>query len=105
MTQLEEKDQKYLFGTLRLVSPKWRPLANQLEIKEVDIIEKNHPHDVERCLEETLRRWIKSDKSSAETLADALDTIEEGGLAREVRKKYNCPEKGERESYRYATDR
>ena len=95
MTQLDEKELKYLLGALRLASPKWRPLANQLEIKEVDIIEKNHPHDVERCLEETLKRWMKSDKSSADTLADALDTIGEGGLARDVRKKYNCAEKGE----------
>ncbi|KAL5494407.1 hypothetical protein EMCRGX_G015737 [Ephydatia muelleri] len=90
MAQLEEKELKYLIGTLRLVSHKWRHLAIQLEVQEVDIIEKNHPHDVERCLEDTLKRWLKSDKSNAEILVSALVTIGEIGHAEEIRKKYNC---------------
>ena len=96
MAQLEERELKYLIGTLRLVSHKWRQLAIQLEVQEVDIIEKNHPNDVERCLEDTLKRWLKSDKSNAEILVSALVNIGEIGHAEEIRKKYNCPN-GERE--------
>ena len=101
MVQLDEKELKFLIGTLHLVSHKWRPLAIQLEIAEVDIIEKNHHHDVERCLEDSLKRWLKSDRATAEALVSALVTIEEVEQAEEVKKHYKC-ETGERERSRYS---
>ena len=94
--QFEEKELKNLSAVLHLVCHKWRPLAIQLDVREVDIIEKNHPSDVERCMEDTLRRWLKSGNATAEGLAEGLDRIDQAGLAREIRKKYNLQPTGER---------
>ena len=43
------------------LSSKWRLLCVRLGIREssLDIIQRNHPHDVESCLYDALREWLK----------------------------------------------
>ena len=93
MTQL---DLKNLSAVFHPISHKWRPLAIQLDVREVDIIEKDHPSDVERCTEDTMRRWLKSGNAAAEGLAEGLDRIDQTRLARDIRKKYHLQPTGER---------
>ena len=55
----------------------------------MNIIKKNYPNDVERCLQDTFNLWLEvCEKPMWSTVVTALRNIEENRLALEIEKKY-----------------
>ena len=62
------------------VAPHWYDFGIQLleneYVDKLNIIEKNHPGDVERCCTEMFKYWLKIDtEASWNKIADALESI------------------------------
>ena len=69
------------------LSSQWKLLSTKLCIKDssLGIIEKNHPSDVQTCLLEALREWLKLNynhqrhsRPSWRRLAKAVKTLDNG---------------------------
>ena len=75
----------------------WFQLGLWLGIKHADleIIERNHEHDNERCKEEMLAFWLKNfSNASRRKLVSALKEINYRNLAKQLQEKYNVPPTG-----------
>ena len=73
------------------VAPHWRELGVQLleneYVEKLNVIEKNHPNDVERCCSEMFNYWLQVDPcASWNKLIGAFEKIERNDLAAKVRK-------------------
>lgn len=73
------------------VASHWYDLGIQLledeYIDKLDVIEKNHPGDVDRCCTEMFKYWLKVDpEADWDKLTDALKEINENSLAAKVKK-------------------
>ena len=69
----------------------WHSLGVNLDLKshQLGTIEKNHPGDDERCRTEMLICWLDSTTTPTwEAVAEALDRMEQGRIADEIRRKY-----------------
>ena len=55
-------------------------------IEQLDIIEKNHPGDVQTCCREMLKYWLQIDTEATwNTLTDSLEGIGKKALAKKVK--------------------
>ena len=69
----------------------WHSLGIYLDLKihQLDIIEKNHHGDIERCRTEMLIAWLNSITTPTwEAIVEALGQMEQGRVADDIRKKY-----------------
>lgn len=69
----------------------WHSLGVNLDLKSYQLgtIEKNHRGDDERCRTEVLICWLDNTTTPTwEAVAEALDQMEQGRVADELRKKY-----------------
>ena len=69
----------------------WHSLGVNLDLKshQLGTIEKNHRGDDERCRTEVLICWLDNTTTPTwEAVAEALDQMEQGRVADELRKKY-----------------
>ena len=69
----------------------WHTLGVKLGLEnhELSIIEENHRGDVERCRTEMLGCWLNNATTPTwEAVAEALDMMNEHGVADTIRKKY-----------------
>ena len=54
----------------------------------LNVIEKNHPHDVQRCCSEMLDLWLRTDtKASWNPLILALEQISQNAIAAKIENK------------------
>ena len=72
------------------VAPHWQDFGTQLLENEcneqLDIIEKNHPGDVQRCCTEMFKYWLRVDTDATwNKLTDALEVIGQKVLAKNVK--------------------
>ena len=69
---------------------KWHQLGIQLGLTPglLNTIERNHPHDAERCKTEVLTWWLQNaEERSWEKIAEALNKIEYKVLAEKLKGK------------------
>uniref|UniRef100_A0A1X7U2U0 Death domain-containing protein n=1 Tax=Amphimedon queenslandica TaxID=400682 RepID=A0A1X7U2U0_AMPQE len=73
---------------------KWYELGLRLGLKKstLDVIEKNHPHDVSRCMTECLSQWLsRADNvdsrggANLDSLSDALRSMNETAVAEKLK--------------------
>ncbi|XP_019858734.1 PREDICTED: uncharacterized protein LOC109586965 [Amphimedon queenslandica] len=71
----------------------WYDLGLRLGLKKstLDVIEKNHPHDVSRCMTECLSQWLgRADNvdsrggANLDSLSDALRSMNETAVAEKL---------------------
>uniref|UniRef100_A0A1X7TXB0 Death domain-containing protein n=1 Tax=Amphimedon queenslandica TaxID=400682 RepID=A0A1X7TXB0_AMPQE len=71
----------------------WYDLGLRLGLRKstLDIIEKNHPHDVSRCMTECLSQWLgRADNvdsrggANLDSLSDALQSMNETAVAEKL---------------------
>ena len=72
------------------VAPHWYAFGVQLlqneYMKQLDIIEKNHPRDVQRCCTEMFKYWLQIDTEATwNKLTDSLEVIGKKELAKKVK--------------------
>ena len=72
------------------VAPHWYDFGIQLLedecVHKLDVIEKNHPQDVERCCTEVFNYWLQIDpEASWNKIIAALEAIGKRVLAKEVK--------------------
>ena len=72
---------------------KWYELGLRLGLLKstLDVIEKNHPHDVNRCMTECISQWLsRADKvdsrggANLDSLSDALRSMNETAVAEKL---------------------
>ena len=71
------------------IAPKWRNLGiellNEEQCAKLDVIEGNHPQNVERCCTEIFEYWLRVDpQASWKKLIIALEQIDENVLAESI---------------------
>ena len=60
-----------------------------LKIQQLGVIEKNHRGDDERCRTEMVACWLDNAPNPTwEAVVEALDQMDEGRVADEIRRKY-----------------
>ena len=72
------------------VAPSWYDFGVELlkneHIERLDIIEKNHPGDVQRCCSEMFKYWLQIDTEATwNKLTDSLEGIGKTVLAKKVK--------------------
>ena len=73
------------------MAPHWKDIGIELledkYASKLDIIEKNHPNDVERCCIEMFNHWLQVDvEASWDKLTDALEKKRLNTLAADIKK-------------------
>ncbi|XP_019851087.1 PREDICTED: uncharacterized protein LOC100637079 [Amphimedon queenslandica] len=80
---------------------KWYELGLRIGLKKntLDAIEKNHPHDVSRCMTECLSQWLdRADDvdsrggANLDSLSDALQSMNKTAVAEKLSKYFPTPE-------------
>jgi len=64
-------------------APQWRKLGVELNLKDhiMDIIEHDHPNDIETCCSEMLREWLDNTPTASwEDLNAAVDKLQSDGM-------------------------
>ena len=84
---------KDLTGALNKVACEWKRLGVRLKIPvtTLDTIAADHSHKSQDCLLEMLREWLKQQVDpppSWANIVDAVESLEDMQLGRELREKY-----------------
>ena len=79
-----------------VTAAKWYPLGIELGVKATKLseIQANYPHDTQRCKYEVLNLWLNNAQPTEvtwETLAQALEEIDESTTAQNLRRKTSVP--------------
>ena len=91
-SKLELKD---LTGALNNMADKWMRLGIRLGIPKstLDTIAGNCHHNAQNCLAEMLNTWLQQqvDPPSWANIVDAVESLGDNQLGRELREKYGIP--------------
>ena len=84
---------KDLLKELKLVASKWKNIGVMLDIDSgiLDNIDADNPKNCENCLREMFKVWLKQSVNPAPSwqgMVEALDTLGEPKLARELKERY-----------------
>ena len=83
-------------GLRNVTAAKWHPLGIKLGLKQAKLseIEANYPHDTQRRMCEVINWWLNNAQPTEinwETLAQALEAIDEPKTGQNLRRKTSVP--------------